>query len=157
MNKRKRDCEALLAIGRLQILLEKNRKALEELDKLGELLLTDEGNEEAAIVFGRFVELAQNQQPISDKVDANIQLLACYVIGEEEKVNIRDMTIDELDLSARTYNVLKKVGLMRIEDLIEIPLFLFSQGKDANGVKIQGLGSKTQAEILCKLAIKCLI
>lgn len=157
MNKRKRDCEALLAIGRLQILLEKNRNALDELVELARMIRNDEAPN------NRFLESVEKlkEQALSQLSSrwqkAELYYLTDYAREEGKDYNrwdaVMSMTIEELDFSARTYNVLRKAGLENVGDLIEIPMEFFKQGKDAKGVKLHGMGPKCQEEILFKLGL----
>ena len=63
---------------------------------------------------------------------------------EEQKDKILEMTIEELDLSVRSYNCLKRAGINTVEELI--------QRNDEGMMKIRNLGKKSLEEVVNKLA-----
>jgi DNA-directed RNA polymerase subunit alpha len=54
-----------------------------------------------------------------------------------------EMTIEELDLSVRSYNCLKRAGINTVEDLI--------QRTDEDMMKVRNLGRKSLEEVINKL------
>ena len=62
---------------------------------------------------------------------------------EEEKNKILDMTIEELDLSVRSYNCLKRAGIQTVQDLA-------SKSED-DMIKVRNLGKKSLKEVKEKL------
>jgi DNA-directed RNA polymerase subunit alpha len=56
-----------------------------------------------------------------------------------------DMSIDELDLSVRSYNCLKRAGINTVEELI--------QRSEADMMKVRNLGRKSLDEVVQKLAM----
>ena len=58
---------------------------------------------------------------------------------EEEKDRVFDMTIEELDLSVRNYNCLKRAGINTVEELTK------RTGQDI--MKVRNLGKKSLQEI----------
>ena len=63
--------------------------------------------------------------------------------GENSKEKILDMTIEELDLSVRSFNCLKRAGINTVEDLI---------GKtEEDMMKVRNLGRKSLEEVIAKL------
>ncbi|MBO8169417.1 MAG: DNA-directed RNA polymerase subunit alpha [Thermoanaerobacteraceae bacterium] len=63
---------------------------------------------------------------------------------EEQKDKILEMTIEELDLSVRSYNCLKRAGINTVEDLI--------QRTEEDMMKVRNLGKKSLEEVKNKLA-----
>ena len=60
-----------------------------------------------------------------------------------EKEKVLDLTIDELDLSVRSFNCLKRAGINTVEDLI---------GKsEEDMMKVRNLGRKSLEEVIAKL------
>jgi len=62
---------------------------------------------------------------------------------EEKKDKILEMTIEELDLSVRSYNCLKRAGINSVEDLI--------QRSEEDMMKVRNLGKKSLEEVNHKL------
>ena len=54
-----------------------------------------------------------------------------------------EMTIEELDLSVRSYNCLKRAGINTVEDL--------TNRTEADMMKVRNLGRKSLEEVLNKL------
>ena len=63
--------------------------------------------------------------------------------GDSSKEKVLDMTIEELDLSVRSFNCLKRAGINTVEDLI---------GKtEEDMMKVRNLGRKSLDEVIAKL------
>lgn len=62
---------------------------------------------------------------------------------EEQKDKILEMTIEELDLSVRSYNCLKRAGINSVEELI--------QRNEEDMMKVRNLGKKSLEEVVNKL------
>jgi DNA-directed RNA polymerase subunit alpha len=62
---------------------------------------------------------------------------------EEAKDKIMEMTIEELDLSVRSYNCLKRAGINTVEELI--------QKSEEDMIKVRNLGRKSLEEVDNKL------
>ncbi len=62
---------------------------------------------------------------------------------EEEKDKILEMTIEELDLSVRSYNCLKRAGINTVEEL--------TQRTEEDMIKVRNLGKKSLEEVINKL------
>lgn len=63
--------------------------------------------------------------------------------GDTSKEKVLDMTIEELDLSVRSFNCLKRAGINTVEDLI---------GKtEEDMMKVRNLGRKSLEEVIAKL------
>lgn len=62
---------------------------------------------------------------------------------EEQKDKVMEMTIEELDLSVRSYNCLKRAGINTVEELI--------QRNEDDMMKVRNLGKKSLEEVVNKL------
>jgi len=60
-----------------------------------------------------------------------------------EKEKVLEMTIEELDLSVRSYNCLKRAGINTVEDL--------SNKTEEDMMKVRNLGRKSLEEVINKL------
>ncbi|MDD3613797.1 MAG: DNA-directed RNA polymerase subunit alpha [Caldicoprobacterales bacterium] len=63
---------------------------------------------------------------------------------EDEKEKVLEMTIEELDLSVRSYNCLKRAGINTVQELI--------QRTEEDMMKVRNLGKKSLEEVNNKLA-----
>ena len=63
--------------------------------------------------------------------------------SDNEKEKILDLTIDELDLSVRSFNCLKRAGINTVEDLIN--------KSEEDMLKVRNLGRKSLEEVIAKL------
>ena len=61
----------------------------------------------------------------------------------DDKDKMLEMTIEELDLSVRSFNCLKRAGINTVEDLI-------SKSED-DMMKVRNLGRKSLEEVIAKL------
>ncbi|HHW45911.1 MAG TPA: DNA-directed RNA polymerase subunit alpha [Clostridiales bacterium] len=64
--------------------------------------------------------------------------------GDKEKEKTLEMTIEELDLSVRSFNCLKRAGINTVEDLIN--------RTEEDMMKVRNLGRKSLEEVITKLA-----
>lgn len=64
--------------------------------------------------------------------------------GESGKEKVLEMTIEELDLSVRSFNCLKRAGINTVEDLIN--------KTEDDMMKVRNLGRKSLEEVINKLA-----
>ena len=64
--------------------------------------------------------------------------------GNSDKEKVLDMTIEELDLSVRSFNCLKRAGINTVEDLIN--------KSEEDMMKVRNLGRKSLEEVIAKLA-----
>jgi DNA-directed RNA polymerase subunit alpha len=62
---------------------------------------------------------------------------------ETKKEKVLEMTIEELDLSVRSYNCLKRAGINTVEDL--------TNKTEADMMKVRNLGRKSLDEVVQKL------
>ncbi len=64
---------------------------------------------------------------------------------DEKKEKVLEMTIEELDLSVRSYNCLKRAGINTVEELV--------QKNEEEMMKVRNLGRKSLEEVEQKLAL----
>ena len=63
---------------------------------------------------------------------------------EVQRDKVLEMTIEELDLSVRSFNCLKRAGIDTVEDLIN--------RSEEDMIKVRNLGRKSLEEVIQKLA-----
>lgn len=63
--------------------------------------------------------------------------------GNSDKEKVLDMTIEELDLSVRSFNCLKRAGINTVEDL--------TMKSEEDMMKVRNLGRKSLEEVMAKL------
>ncbi len=63
--------------------------------------------------------------------------------GPSDNQKVLDMTIEELDLSVRSFNCLKRAGINTVEDLID--------RSEEDMMKVRNLGRKSLEEVIAKL------
>ena len=63
---------------------------------------------------------------------------------EEKTENTLSMTIEDLDLSVRSFNCLKRAGIHTVEDLVN--------KTESEMMKVRNLGRKSFEEVMQKLA-----
>ncbi len=78
---------------------------------------------------------------LSDATKDGESFMAEKGISDKEKV--LDMTIEELDLSVRSFNCLKRAGINTVEDLIN--------KSEEDMMKVRNLGRKSLEEVIAKL------
>ena len=84
--------------------------------------------------FALFIDLSDNAK--------NTEILVEKEEGKKEKV--LEMSIEELDLSVRSYNCLKRAGINTVEDL--------ACKTEEEMMKVRNLGKKSLEEVLNKIA-----
>ncbi len=82
------------------------------------------------LLFVDLSEEGRNAVPIIEK-------------AEDKKVKVLEMTIEELDLSVRSYNCLKRAAINTVEDLID--------KTEEDMMKVRNLGRKSLEEVIHKL------
>ncbi len=81
-----------------------------------------------------FINLAEATQDVEIMVEKE----------EEQKSKLMEMTIEELDLSVRSYNCLKRAGINTVEEL--------TKKTPEEMMKVRNLGRKSLAEVKAKLS-----
>ena len=134
--------EALAITGRLEVQLQSQEMLLNEIAKL-QKSIAEEDSVGAAISFGRLSELTQ--KPNID-VSENLEALAQFVTtstADGETQRLESMPIEELDLSIRSFNCLKRAGKCTLRDILAIP-----KSKLRDGKTIRNLGTKSAEEVI---------
>ncbi|WP_216831065.1 DNA-directed RNA polymerase subunit alpha [Alkalihalobacterium elongatum] len=98
----------------------------EEAVSLGAKILTEHLN-----IFVGLTDQAQNAEIMVEK-------------EEDQKEKVLEMTIEELDLSVRSYNCLKRAGINTVQEL--------TQKTEEDMMKVRNLGRKSLEEVQEKLA-----
>lgn len=100
-------------------------------------LMPDEAISLAAKVLsehlGLFIDLSENAKTAEVMVEKD----------EDEKEKVLEMSIDELELSVRSYNCLKRAGINTVEEL--------TNKTSEDMMKVRNLGRKSLEEVLAKL------
>ena len=73
----------------------------------------------------------------------HVSSVEIMVEKEEEKKKVLEMTIEELDLSVRSYNCLKRAGINTVEEL--------ANKSEDDMMKVRNLGKKSLEEVIQKL------
>ncbi len=92
---------------------------------LGAKILTEHLN-----IFVNLTDEAQNAEIMVEK-------------EEDQKEKVLEMTIEELDLSVRSYNCLKRAGINTVQEL--------SNKSEEDMMKVRNLGRKSLEEVKAKL------
>ena len=100
-------------------------------------LVPDEAVSLAAKVLSEhlslFIDLSENAKTAEVMVEKE----------DDEKENVLEMSIDELELSVRSYNCLKRAGINTVEEL--------TNKTSEDMMKVRNLGRKSLEEVLAKL------
>ena len=83
--------------------------------------------------LGLFVDLSENAKNVDIMVEKE----------DDEKEKVLEMSIDELELSVRSYNCLKRAGINTVEEL--------TNKTSEDMMKVRNLGRKSLEEVLAKL------
>lgn len=76
---------------------------------------------------------------LSDKFSSNILVPS----GEDEHKKVLEMNIDDMDLSVRSFNCLKRAGIQTVEDI--------TMKSEEDMLKVRNLGRKSLDEVIAKL------
>ena len=101
-------------------------------------LRADEAVSMSAKVLMEHLELFLD---LAEGISETESIMAVKTDNEKEKV--LDLTIDELDLSVRSFNCLKRAGINTVEDLI--------YKTEEEMMKVRNLGRKSLEEVIAKL------
>ena len=100
-------------------------------------LAPDEAVSLAAKVLSEHLSLFIDLSEIADKADVMVEK------EESETAKVLEMNIDELELSVRSYNCLKRAGINTVEEL--------TNKTSDDMMKVRNLGRKSLEEVLAKL------
>lgn len=98
----------------------------------------DEALSSASKILTEHLSLFMNCREVPSSVETK------PVKEDEKKSRIYDMTIEELDLSVRSYNCLKRAGINTVQEL--------AQRNEDDMMKVRNLGRKSLEEVQQKLA-----
>ncbi len=79
-----------------------------------------------------------------DLVESMSQMDILVSREEDKQTKVLEMTIEDMDLSVRSYNCLKRAGISTVEDLIK--------KTEADLAKVKNLGKRSLEEVQAKLA-----
>ena len=100
-------------------------------------LAPDEAVSLAAKVLSEHLSLFIDLSEIADKTEVMVEK------EESEKEKVLEMNIDELELSVRSFNCLKRAGINTVEEL--------TNKTSEDMMKVRNLGRKSLEEVLAKL------
>ena len=100
-------------------------------------LVPDEAVSLAAKVLSEHLSLFIDLSESASKLDIMVEK------PSDEKVKVLEMSIDELELSVRSYNCLKRAGINTVEEL--------TNKTPEDMMKVRNLGRKSLDEVLAKL------
>lgn len=129
---------ALIVTGELEVKFKENEDLKEKVSELQELIKT--GNIfDVAIYYGRFKEFIK---AYDINVTNYMDDLYKFICKSEKELN---MSIEDLNLSARTYNCLFREGIKTVGDLTKM-------SKEKLG-RVRNLGQKAFDEVIENLSI----
>ncbi len=114
-----------------------DRLILEVWTKEG-MILPDEATSLAARILTEHLALFVHLTEATSDVEIMVEK------EEEQKNRLMEMTIEELDLSVRSYNCLKRAGINTVEEL--------TRKTEEDMMKVRNLGRKSLEEVKVKLA-----
>ena len=100
-------------------------------------LLPDEAVSLAAKVLNEHLKLFIDLSEVAQAAEVMIEK------EDDEKEKVLEMSIDELELSVRSYNCLKRAGITTVEEL--------ANKTSEDMMKVRNLGRKSLEEVLAKL------
>ena len=103
------------------------------------------GTIEAKEAVSLAAKILNDQLKLFVDMSESISILPSTVVEskEEKKEKILEMTIEELDLSVRSFNCLKRAGIDTVEDL--------TNRTEEDMIKVRNLGRKSLEEVIQKL------
>ena len=101
-------------------------------------IMPDEATSLAAKIMNEHLNLFVNLTEHVSDVEIMVQK------EEDTKEKVLEMTIEELDLSVRSYNCLKRAGINTVDELI--------QRTEEDMMKVRNLGKKSLEEVQNKLS-----
>ena len=139
--------EALIITGKLEVYFAGEKELLDEVKSIQKCIVDDDLIN-LAISLGRLDELSNSTNENVGKYLDNLMRF-CIASNIENGENVKqeaykNMTVEELDLSVRTYNVLTRNRPIRtVEDILAMDRFDFST--------IRNLGRKSALEVVEKM------
>lgn len=139
--------EALIITGKLEVYFAGEKELLDEVKSIQKCIIDDDLIN-LAISLGRLDELSNStNENVGKYLDNLMRFCIASNIENVENVKLeayKNMTVEELDLSVRTYNVLTRSRPIRdVEDILALDRFSFST--------IRNLGRKSAIEVVEKM------
>lgn len=132
--------EALIITGKLEVYLSGEKELFDEVKSIQKCIIDDDLIN-LAISLGRLYELSKSS---NENVSKHLEDLISYVV--ESNVKIKDktnMTIEEMDLTVRSLNCVKRAGCKTVADILKYA------GEDF--LAIRNLGLKSSTEVIAKM------
>lgn len=136
--------EAMIITGRLEIQLQEQKKALEEIRDLQRCIANDNFRD-SAIILGRLLELASE---VNQNAIENINILSEFCMKEEEMLNESNpafnIKIKDMGFSSRAFNCLDRAGIKTVASIVAL-------AKEGRLEYVRNLGVRAYSEIAEKL------
>ena len=129
--------EALIITGKLEVYFAGEKKLLDEVKSIQKYIVDDDLIN-LAISLGRLNELSKSP---NENVSKHLEDLIGYGVAfNVEMRNSRNITIEDLDFSVRTFNCMKRAGCNTVADILKY-----------NGEELIKLGKKCPREVITKM------
>ncbi len=132
--------EALIITGKLEVYFAGEKKLLDEVKSIQKYIVDDDLIN-LAISLGRLNELSKSP---NENVSKHLEDLIEYGVAfNVEMGNSRNITVEDLDFSVRTFNCMKRAGCNTVADILKY------NGEELN--KVLHLGKKGPKEVITKM------
>ena len=129
--------EALIITGKLEVYFADEKRLLDEVKSIQKYIVDDD-LVNLAISLGRLNELSKSP---NENVSKHLEDLIEYGVAfNVEMGNSRNITIEDLDFSVRTFNCMKRAGCNTVADILKY-----------NGEELIKLGKKCPREVITKM------
>ena len=129
--------EALIITGKLEVYFAGEKKLLDEVKSIQKYIVDDDLIN-LAISLGRLNELSKSP---NENVSKHLEDLIEYGVAfNVEMGNSRNITVEDLDFSVRTFNCMKRAGCNTVADILKY-----------NGEELIKLGKKCPREVITKM------
>lgn len=129
--------EALIITGKLEVYFAGEKKLLDEVKSIQKYIVDDD-LVNLAISLGRLNELSKSP---NENVSKHLEDLIEYGVAfNVEMRNSRNITVEDLDFSVRTFNCMKRAGCNTVADILKY-----------NGEELIKLGKKCPREVITKM------
>ena len=129
--------EALIITGKLEVYFAGEKRLLDEVKSIQKYIVDDD-LVNLAISLGRLNELSKSP---NENVSKHLEDLIGYGVAfNVEMRNSRNITIEDLDFSVRTFNCMKRAGCNTVADILKY-----------NGEELIKLGKKCPREVITKM------
>lgn len=132
--------EALIITGKLEVYLSGEKELFDEVKSIQKCIIDDDLIN-LAISLGRLYELSKSSNENASK---HLEDLISYVVGSNVKIKDKtNMTVEEMDLTIRSFNCVKRAGCNTVADILKYV------GEDF--LAIRNLGLKSATEVIAKM------